>query len=178
MEGSRKSHFPGPASLLSARRSDRELRRIPVAPIKVERQRAKAKEARTAVTPVMQVVRDTAPMLWTRLPGGWQAGSWTGAEGGSRIDVTDPLGELVCRAVGTWRSAVTVNAGWAGHSAGPDGEQQCWALGAGHAPSGLGHAVSFASAVPGEQAHRMTLPSEAPTGFWLVHDGLWAAAAV
>jgi hypothetical protein len=24
----------------------------------------------------------------------------------------------------------------------------------------------------------MTLPPEAPTGFWLVHDGLWAAAAV
>jgi hypothetical protein len=125
----------------------------------------------------MQVVKDTAPMLWTRLPGGWQVGSWTGADGRTRVDVTDPLGELVYRAASTWRSAVSVNAGWAGCCAGPDGEQQCWALAVGHAPAGLGHAVSFAAAVPGTRLHRMTLPSEAPAGLWLIRDGLWAAAA-
>jgi hypothetical protein len=117
-------------------------------------------------------------MLWTRLPGEWQVGSWTGADGHARIDVTDPLGGLVYRAASTWRSAISVNAGWAGCCIGPYGEQQRWALAIGHAPSGLGHAVSFAEAVPGTRLHRMTLPPEAPTGFWLIHDGLWVAAAV
>jgi hypothetical protein len=130
------------------------------------------------VAPVMQVVRDTAPMLWTRLPGGWQVGGWTGTDGRTRIDVTDPLGELVYRAGSTWRSAVSVNAGWAGHTVGADGERQSWALAIGHAPSGIGHVVSFAGVVPGTGLQRMTLPPEAPTAFWLIHDGLWAAAAV
>ena len=120
----------------------------------------------------------TVPALWTRLPlGGWQVGFWADADGRTLIDVVDPEGTLAGRLASARWAAPSIDAGWAGCAHGPDGDSQCWALAIGHAPAGRGNVVSFADRTRTAGRDRMTLPPEAPCGFWVTHDGLWAAAA-
>jgi hypothetical protein len=122
-------------------------------------------------------VTRTRPTLWTRLPlGGWQVGFWADAEGRALIDVADADGTLAYRLGAARRAAPSIDAGWAGCARSADGSSQCWALAIGHAPPGRGHVISFSQpARPG--GDRMTLPLEAQCGFWITHNGLWAAAA-
>jgi hypothetical protein len=120
----------------------------------------------------------TGPTLWTRLPaGGWQVGFWADADGRILIDVADPEGTLAYRVASARRAAPSVEAGWAGCAHGPDGESQCWALAIGRAPAGRGHVISFAHRTRVARRDRMMLPLEARCGFWVTHNGLWAAAA-
>jgi hypothetical protein len=120
----------------------------------------------------------TGPTLWTRLPvGGWQVGFWTDTDGRTLIDVADPSGALAYRVASARRAAPSIDAGWAGCTADLDGHSQCWALAIGHAPAGPGHVVSFACRTPAAPRDRMTLPPQALSGLWIVHNGLWAAAA-
>lgn len=119
-----------------------------------------------------------APALWTRLPlGGWQVGFWADDDGRALIDVADSEGTLAYRVAAARRAAPSIDAGWAGCTHTLDGGRQCWALAVGRAPTGRGHVVSFAHHAPVAGRDRMTLPSEAQCGFWVTHDGLWAAAA-
>lgn len=121
---------------------------------------------------------NAAPMLWAQLPaGGWQIGFLVCPAGYAMIDVVDSCGSLVHRATGGQRPALSIDAGWAGGTFGPDGQRQGWALAIGHVPAGLGHLVSFSRGTNRTRRDRMTLPSEAPSGLSVVHDGLWAAAA-
>jgi hypothetical protein len=48
----------------------------------------------------------------------------------------------------------------------------------GHAPTGLGHVVSFVRMAREAGHDQIMLPPEAPSGFWVADDGLWVAAAV
>ena len=119
----------------------------------------------------------TVPALWTRLPvGGWQVGFWADADGRAMIDVADPEGTLAYRLASARRAVPSIGAGWAGCAHGPDGGR-CWALAVGHAPAGRGHVVSFAHRTRAAPGYRVTLPPEALCGFWVTHNGLWAAAA-
>ena len=119
------------------------------------------------------------PMLWTRLPaGGWQVGFWVDADGRTLIDVADSWGSLAYRLASARRAAPSVGAAWAGRALGPEGDNQCWALAVGHAPTGLGHVVSFACQPRAAGRDRVTLPPGTRLGFWVADDGLWAAAAV
>ncbi|MGH3249680.1 MAG: hypothetical protein ACRDOI_26225 [Trebonia sp.] len=69
------------------------------------------------------------PMLWARLPaGGWQVGFWVDDGGRTLVDVADPRGTLAYRVAGARRAAPSIDAGWAGHAPGPDGDSLCWAL--------------------------------------------------
>jgi hypothetical protein len=123
-------------------------------------------------------VMRTGPTLWTRLPAGsWQVGFWADADGRMLIDVADPEGTLAYRIANARRAAPSIEAGWAGCAHGPDGDRQCWALAIGHAPAGRGHVVSFVHRARAGRSDRMTLPLEARCGFWVTHNGLWAAAA-
>jgi hypothetical protein len=120
----------------------------------------------------------TRAALWTRLPfGGWQVGFWADADGRTLIDVADHEGALAYRLASARRAAPSIDAGWAGCARGPDGGSECWALAMGHAPAGRGHVVSFTHRTPAAGPDPMTLPPEALCGFWVTHNGLWAAAA-
>jgi hypothetical protein len=120
----------------------------------------------------------TVPALWTRLPvGGWQVGFWADADGRDLIDVADSEGTLAYRLAGARGAASSIDAGWAGCAHGPDGGNQCWGLAIGRAPAGRCHVVSFADRTRAAGRDRMTLPPEALCGFWVTHNGLWAAAA-
>lgn len=120
---------------------------------------------------------NSTPMLWAQLPaGGWQVGFLACPGGHSVIDVVGPSGSIIYRATGDRRPVLSIDAGWAGWALGPDGQWQGWALAIGHVPAGLGHVVSFSRGTHGTRRDRMTLPSEAPSGLWVVHGGLWAAA--
>ena len=128
--------------------------------------------------PAGPTVMLTTPALWTRLPiGGWQVGFWADADGRTLIDVADSEGTLAYRIAEARRAAPSIDAGWAGCAHGPDGGSQCWALAVGHAPAGRGHRVSFAHRTRPARRDCMTLPPEALCGFWVTHNGLWAAAA-
>jgi hypothetical protein len=121
----------------------------------------------------------TEPTFWARVPaGGWKVGVWVGPDGHTVADVTSSSGTLAYVTSGTRRADVSIDAGWAGCGPGPDGKRQWWALAIGHASVGLNHVVSFGRRASGRRIERMTLPSEAPSGMWMVHDGLWIAAAV
>jgi hypothetical protein len=129
-----------------------------------------------------QPARPTAtrngPALWTRLPiGNWQVRLWTDTDGHTLIDVIGPEGTLAHRLAGTHLEATSIDAGWTRCAPDSGGDNQCWALAVGHAPAGLSHVVSFASPAPTTFRGRMTLPPQAPSGLWVVHNGLWAAAA-
>ena len=118
-----------------------------------------------------------SPVLWAQLPsGGWQVGFLACPDGRAVIDVVDPFGSLVSRVTSDRRPILSIDAGWTGWALGPDGQRRGWALAVGHVPAGLGHVVSFSRGMHGTRRDRMTLPSEAPSGLWVVHDGLWAAA--
>ena len=120
----------------------------------------------------------TRPALWTQLPfGGWQVGFWADADGRTLIDVADPEGALAYRLASARRAAPSIDAGWAGCAHDPEGGSQCWALAMGRAPAGRGHVVSFIHRNRAAGRDRMTLPPEALCGFWVTHNGLWAAAA-
>jgi len=128
--------------------------------------------------PVRPAVTRTWPALWTRLPSsGWQVRFWTDAGGLTLIDVVGPEGTLACRLTSARQSAPSIDAGWTHCAPTPGKDSQCWALAVGHAPAGLSHVVSFARPTPTALRDRMTLPPQAPSGFWVVHNGLWAAAA-
>jgi len=120
----------------------------------------------------------TGAAFWTRLPvGGWQLRFWTDADQSTLIDVVDPQGALACRLSSASQASPSITAGWTWCVPGPDEDRQCWGLAVGHAPVGAGHVVSFARRTPTATRGRMTLPPHAPSGFWVVHNGLWAAAA-
>jgi hypothetical protein len=120
------------------------------------------------------------PTFWARVPaGGWQVGVWVGPDGLVVADVTSPGGTLAyLTSSGTGQADPSIDAGWAGCGAGPDGKRQWWALAIGHASPRLSHVVSFGRHASGRRIERMTLPSEAPSGLWMVLEGLWIAAAV
>jgi len=120
----------------------------------------------------------TEPTFWARVPaGGWTVGVWVGPDGHTMADVTSSRGALAyLTSSGTGRADLSIDAGWAGCGAGPDGRRQWWALAIGHASAGLCQVVSFGRRASG-RIERMTLPSEATSGLWMVHDGLWIAAA-
>jgi hypothetical protein len=122
----------------------------------------------------------TEPTFWARVPaGGWTVGVWVGPDGHTVADVTSPSGTLAYLTSSSTRQAgLSIDAGWAGCGAGPDGKRQWWALAIGHAAAGLSQVVSFGRRASGRRIERMTLPSEAPSGLWMVHDGLWIAAAI
>ena len=118
------------------------------------------------------------PTLWARLPaGGWQVGFWVDAHGRKQVDVADSLGSLAYRLASARRAAPSVDAGWTGSTPTSDGEGQGWALAVGHAPTGLGHVVSFVRITSEAGRDRVTLPPGALSGFWLADGGLWVAAA-
>jgi hypothetical protein len=120
----------------------------------------------------------TEPALWTRLPsGGWQVRFWVDTDERTLIDIVGPDCTLAYRLANTHQAAPSINAGWTRCASGRAGDTQSWALAVGHVPAGLGHVVSFARPMPKAHGHRMTLPPQAPSGLWAVHDGLWAAAA-
>jgi hypothetical protein len=100
------------------------------------------------------------------------------ADGRTLVDVADPLGTLACRVAGSPRAVPSIDGAWAGRSLVPGTDRLCWALAAGHAPAGLGHAVEFVGSADESSGRRATLPPEAPAGFWVTDDGLWVAAAV
>jgi hypothetical protein len=123
-------------------------------------------------------VTRTGPALWTRLPaGGWQVRFWTDTDGRTLIDVADSEGTLAGRLASTRPAAPSIDAGWARCAHEPSQDSQCWALAIGHAPPGPRHVMSFATRTPTASHGRMTLPPQAPSGLWVVHNGLWAAAA-
>jgi hypothetical protein len=115
----------------------------------------------------------TEPTFWARVPaGGWTVGVWVGPDGHTMADVTSSRGALAyLTSSGTGRAGLSIDAGWAGCGAGPDGKRQWWALAIGHASAGLSQVVSFGRRASGRRIERMTLPSEATSGLWLVHDG-------
>ena len=118
------------------------------------------------------------PTLWARLPaGGWQVGFWVDNHGRRLVDVADSLGSLAYRLASARRAAPSVDAGWSGSVLSPDGDDQGWALAVGHAPTGLGHVVSFVRMTSETGRDQVTLPPGAMSGFWLAHDGVWVAAA-
>jgi hypothetical protein len=132
---------------------------------------------RTAYSARPTVTR-TWPALWTRLPfGGWQVRFWTDADGLTLIDVARPEGTLACRLSSAPQAAPSIDAGWTYCAPSPGEDSQYWALAVGHVPAGLSHVVSFARPTPMALRGRMTLPPQAPSGFWVVDNGLWAAAA-
>ena len=119
------------------------------------------------------------PALWTRLPaGGWQIGFWADATGRTLIDIAEPSGALAYRLASARRAAPSIDAGWAGYAPDPRDASQCWALAIGHAPAQqCEHVVSFDQA-PTRPGDQIRLPPQAPSGLWIVHNGLWAAAAI
>ena len=121
----------------------------------------------------------TEPTFWARVPaGGWTVGVWVGADGRAMADVTSPSGTLAyLTSSSTCQEGSSIDAAWAGCGAGPDGKRQWWALAIGHASAGLSQVVAFGRRASGRRIERMTLPSEAASGMWMVHDGLWIAAA-
>jgi hypothetical protein len=128
--------------------------------------------------PARPAATRTGQALWTRLPvSGWQVRFWTDIDGCPLIDVVGPEDTLACRLAGIPHAAPSIDAGWTQCSPDQGADGQCWALAVGHAPAGRGHIVSFAPRTPVAVRERMVLPSQAPSGFWVVHNGLWAAAA-
>jgi hypothetical protein len=123
-------------------------------------------------------VTRTWPALWTRLPSsGWQVRFWAEADELALLDVVGPEGALAFRLTSARQATPSIDAGWTHCSPIPGKDSQCWALAVGHAPAGLSHVVSFARRTPTALRGRMTLPPQAPSGLWVVHNGLWAAAA-
>lgn len=119
------------------------------------------------------------PTLWARMPaGGWQVGFWVDTDGRTLVDVADPWGTLAYRVAGARRAAPSIDAGWAGCALGPDGDTQYWSLAIGHAPAGLGHAVSFVDPAREAGLHQGPHPREALSGLRVADDGLWVAAAI
>jgi hypothetical protein len=64
----------------------------------------------------------------------------------------------------------SIEGAWAGRGSGPDGGDQCWALALGHAPSGLGHVVSFVRMARAAGRDQVTLPPDARSGFWVAKE--------
>jgi hypothetical protein len=118
------------------------------------------------------------PTLWARLPaGGWQVGFWVDPDGRTLADVADSAGSLAYRLASARRAVPSIDGAWAGRAPGPDSEDHCWALAIGHAPTGLGHVVSFVRMARAAGRDEVTLPPDASSGFWVAEDGLWVAAA-
>jgi hypothetical protein len=119
----------------------------------------------------------TGPALWTRLPSsGWQVRFWADTDGRTLLDVADPDGTLACRLASARQAGPSIDADWTRCAPGAAEDSQCWALAVGRAPAGLSN-VSFARRTSTALRDRMTLPPQAPSGLWVVHNGLWAAAA-
>jgi hypothetical protein len=128
--------------------------------------------------PARPTATRTWPALWTRLPsGGWQVRFWADTDGLTLIDIAGPEGTLACRLTSASQSAPSIDAGWTHCAPTPGEDSHCWALAVGRAPAGLNQVVSFARRTRTGLRDRMTLPPQAPSGFWVVHNGLWAAAA-
>jgi hypothetical protein len=122
------------------------------------------------------VVTQAGPPVQVRLPsGGWQVGFRMWPDGRTVIEVTDPGGALAGLVASAAVSIVSIDAGWAGWDAGPGGDRRWWALAIGHAPPATDQpAVTF---IRGTGRGRLKLPPQTVDGLWLVHDGLWVAAA-
>jgi hypothetical protein len=121
-------------------------------------------------------VMHAEPPVQVRLPsGGWQVGFRTRPDGWTVVEVTDPDGTLAGLVASAAVSILSIDAGWAGWVAGPDGGRRWWALAIGHAPPATDQpAVTF---IRGTGRGRLKLPPQTVDGLWLVHDGLWVAAA-
>jgi hypothetical protein len=129
--------------------------------------------------PARPMARRTEPALWTRLPlSGWQVRFWTDTNGHHLVDVIGPQGTLACRIASDLQAAPSIDAGWTRCAPCLGRDSQCWALAVGHAPAEQGNIVSFGPQTPTAARDRVSLPSQAPSGLWVTHNGLWAAAAI
>ena len=122
------------------------------------------------------VIIQAGPPVQVRLPsGGWQVGFRTRPDGRTLVEVTDPDGALAGLVASAAVSILSIDAGWAGWARGPGGDRRWWALAIGHAPAAAGQpAVTF---IRRTGRGRLKLPPQTVDGLWLVHDGLWVAAA-
>src|SRR5690348_5977277 len=126
--------------------------------------------------PHRAAVMQAGPPVQVRWPsGGWQVGFRTGPDGRTVVEVTDTNGALAGLVASAAVSILSIDAGWAGWVAGPGGDRQWWALAIGHAPLAADQpAVTF---IRGTGRGRLKVPPQTVDGLWLVHDGLWVAAA-
>lgn len=125
----------------------------------------------------MTVMHAGSPVQ-VRLPaGGWQVGFRAQPGGRTVVEVTDPGGSLVAHLTSAGAPVLSIHAGWAGATRGPDGSRTWWALAIGRVPADAGQpAVTFTRSAGRSHSDRKALPA-AVDGLWVVHDGLWIAAA-
>lgn len=123
----------------------------------------------------MAALTPLSPTIHVRLPlAGWQIGFHAQPNGGCLVEVTDPCGSLAGLVASSQDPILSIAEGWAGHTCGPIGRRQWWALAIGHMPIPDGWpAVTFTRRTP---SARTMSRLEAVDGLWVVHDGLWVAA--
>jgi hypothetical protein len=120
------------------------------------------------------------PRVQVLLPvAGWRLAIQAQPESRTLIEVTSARGSLVGLVLSSQQPmANSIDEAWHGHVCGAKGRRQWWALAIGHAPAGEGQlAVTFSRRRRGLSHCGTSLPLEVVDGLWLVHDGLWVAAA-
>jgi len=124
-------------------------------------------------------VMRAGPPVRVRLPaGGWQVGFRVRPDGRTAVEVTDPDGLLACMVASIRLPLLSIDGGWAGCACGPAGGRQWWALAVGRVPAGACQpAVTFTRRTRRARHGRPAPLLEAVDGLWVVHDGLWVAAA-
>jgi hypothetical protein len=113
-----------------------------------------------------------------RLPaGGWQVGFRLQPGGRTVVEVTEKDGSLAGMVTSSRLPILSVDAGWAGFSRVRGGDGQWWALAIGHVSAGAGQPdVTFSRGQFDGRLGRAAFP-DVVDGLWVVHDGLWVAAA-
>lgn len=132
-----------------------------------------------AVSSTQSPVLQAGPPVQVRLPvGGWQVGFRAQPDGRTVIEVTDQDGSLIGLAASIRLPFLWIDAAWACYASGPGGARQWWSLAIGHVPVDAGQpTVTFTRRARRARHGRMAVPPEAVDGLWVVHDGLWVAAA-
>jgi hypothetical protein len=125
------------------------------------------------------VVTQASALVQVRLPaGGWLVGFRMRPDGRTVVEVTDPDDALAGLIVSTSLPILSIEAGWAGRARGSGESGSWWALAIGRVPAATGQpTVTFTRSTRRGRRGRMKLPPETVDGLWLVHDGLWVAAA-
>jgi hypothetical protein len=129
-------------------------------------------EHRKGEVPVTEGIRATKvrdePTVRVRLPvGGWQIGFLVKPDGRTAVEVVDTDGRRTVLVASTDGSVLSIDAGWVGFAADPRRGKRWWALAVGCTPVRDGRpTVIFTRKA-----------SDRVDGLWLVHDGLWVAAA-
>jgi hypothetical protein len=134
-----------------------------------------------ARTPVSRAGSAAVPPelpIKVRLPGGgWQVGFRVQPGGRTIVEVTREDGSLAGMVTSSRLPILSVDAGWAGFSRAHGGDGQWWALAIGHVPAGAGQPdITFSRGQFGGRLGRAAFP-DVVDGLWVVHDGLWVAAA-